>query len=72
MFRDDRALAALIHADRVREIEKRARVRRLAPARIRREPFRRVVGRGIVRFGARLAGDSSLESAGSDARPAGA
>ncbi len=65
MYRDDRALIALIHADRVREIEKRARNRRLAPARKRRQPIRRVVGRGIARFGARLAGDSSLEPAGS-------
>jgi hypothetical protein len=64
MNRFDIDMATLIQADRERELERRARVQRLAPAPIGRDPIRRRLGRQLVRIGTTLADDPSLKPHG--------
>jgi hypothetical protein len=53
-------VASAIHAERVRDLERRAAIARQLPS----PPPRRIrqsVGRSIVRLGVRIAADASLE-----------
>lgn len=58
----DRTLARLAQADRVRELERRALVRRQLPAPTG-APLRRQLGLQLIRLGARLAADRPFEPA---------
>jgi hypothetical protein len=53
-------VSSTLHAARSRELERRAELARLLPAPSTRR-IRRNLGRSIVRLGARIAADPSLE-----------
>ena len=56
-------LALEIHNERQRQIERRLRLRSEDPSRIRRNSFRRRLGRGLIQIGSMLASDGPLQLA---------
>jgi hypothetical protein len=58
----DPSLARVIHAERAARYAAEAEIRRLLE-RPPRRPMRQAIGRSMVRIGARIAGEHSLETA---------